>query len=105
MDNVLFSLTGNNILSLAALLAAIFALIKYFKKGVNWVDGMNTLDSKINKLEQKHDADMKGIRDEQIVIVQGILACLKAINEQGSYPEVQDAIIKIEKHLNSEAHR
>ena len=105
MDEVLFSVSPNSIIALAALFAAIFALVKYFKKGVNWVDDMNDLNNKISKLEKKHDTDIKGIRDEQTLLVYGVLQCLKCFNEQGNYPNVREAIDKIEKHINSEAHR
>ena len=105
MDRVLFTISGNSVITLVALLTAIFAIWRYLKKGVNWVDGMNTLDSKIKKLEEKHDQDVKAIKEEQTLAVYGILACLKAIDKQGADPSVQDAIDKIEKHLNKEAHR
>lgn len=105
MDKVIFTVSGNSMITLVALLTAIVAIWRYLKKGVNWVDGMNTLDNKIKKLEEKHDEDVKSIKEEQTLTVYGILACLKAIDKQGSDPAVQDAIDKIEKHLNKEAHR
>lgn len=82
------------IIALASLLAAAFAIIGYFAKGVRWVDNQRHQDREIGE-----------IKEEQTMLTYCILVCLKVISEQGQGGEVVDeAIDKIEKHMNKQAH-
>lgn len=58
----------------------------------------------IKKLRSAHEADIKAINEEQCLITYGLLACLKGLQEQGCNGPVTEAINKIEKHLNKQAH-
>ncbi|MCI6451727.1 MAG: branched-chain amino acid ABC transporter permease, partial [Hungatella sp.] len=40
----------------------------------------------------------------QCLLVYGVLACLKGMKEQGCNGPVTEAINKIEKHINQQAH-
>lgn len=115
MNSVIFEVTGANIITLVALLGAIGALVAYLKKGVHWFDGVDKVKTdvetlkkdtqeSINKLTEKHDEDVKSIKEEQTLIVYGLLACLKGLAEQGCDGPVHDAIDRLEKHLNVKAH-
>lgn len=75
------------ITSLGVVLGAIFAVYKWFLK------------------QEKQDKDIKAIKEEQTVLVHGILACLMGLKEQGCNGPVTDAINQIEKHLNKQAHK
>jgi len=55
--------------------------------------------------QEKQDKDIKAIKEEQSLLTQGVLACLKGLQEQGCDGPVTHAIIKIEKHLNEQAHK
>ena len=44
------------------------------------------------------------MKEEQALLTEGILACLKGLKEQGCNGPVTEAINKIEKHLNEKAH-
>ena len=54
--------------------------------------------------QEKQDDDIKVIKEEQSILTQGVLACLKGLKEQGCNGPVTDALDKLEKHLNLAAH-
>lgn len=87
-------LDAQTIISAAAVIAAIGALIGVFGKGYDFV-----------KRQKKQDKDIAAIRSEQQLLTYGVLACLKGLKEQGCNGPVTQAIEKIEKHLNEEAHK
>lgn len=88
------TLTAETIISAAALVAAIIALVTYFAKMVRWADK-----------QRKQEDEIKAIKEEQTVLTYGVLACLKGLAEQGCDGPVHDAIDKLEKHLNFTAHK
>ena len=55
--------------------------------------------------QEKQDRDIKTIKEEQTVLVHGVLACLMGLKEQGCNGPVTEAIDQIEKHLNKQAHK
>ena len=75
------------ITALGVVFGAIFAAYKWFLK------------------QEKQDADIKAIKEEQTVLVHGVLACLMGLKEQGCNGPVTDAINAIEKHINKQAHK
>ena len=85
--------TWQTVLTVAAVATAIGTLIKYFTKGFKWVEAQN-----------KQEEEIKVIKKEQQLVVYGVLACLKGLQEQGCDGAVTDAINKMEKHLNERAH-
>ena len=85
--------TWQTIVSIAAVLAAIFAILRYYNKGYNWI-----------QTQEKQESEIKAIKDEQQLLTTGILACLKGLREQGCDGAVDDAILQIEEHLNKKAH-
>ena len=75
------------ITALGVVFGAIFAAYKWFLK------------------QEKQDKDIKAIKEEQTVLVYGVLACLKGLSEQGCNGPVTAAINQIEKHINKQAHK
>ena len=75
------------ITALGVVFGAIFAVHKWFLK------------------QEKQDKDIKSIKEEQTVLTQGILACLKGLHEQGCNGPVTAAIEQIETHQNKQAHK
>lgn len=75
------------ITALGVVFGAIFAVHKWFLK------------------QEKQDADIKAIKEEQTVLTQGVLACLMGLHEQGCNGPVTAAIDKLETHLNKQAHK
>ena len=75
------------ITALGVILGLIFAIYKWYLK------------------QEKQDTDIKFIKEEQILLTQGVLACLKGLKEQGCDGPVTVAIKQLERHLNEQAHK
>lgn len=99
------TLTWQTIITAAAVMAAVIAIITNFAKVVRWMDKQKKQDTDIQALRATHISDMDAIKEEQTLLVYGILACLKGLKEQGCNGPVTEAINKIEKHLNQKAHQ
>ena len=54
--------------------------------------------------QNKQDEEIEKMKNEQCLLTYGILACLKGLSEQGCNGPVTEAINKIEKHINKQAH-
>lgn len=87
-------LSAESIISFAALLAAIIAVAGYYNRAYRWVSR-----------QEAQDKDIADIKDEQGILTNGVLACLKGLKEQGCDGPVTDAIAEIEEHLNRRAHK
>lgn len=55
--------------------------------------------------QNKQDKEIENMKAEQCLLTYGILACLKGLKEQGCNGPVTEAINKIEKHINIQAHK
>lgn len=99
------TVTWQTIITAAAVIGAVVAIVTYFSKAVRWVDRQDKQDNDIKALRCHHEEDMSAIKEEQTLLVYGILACLKGLKEQGCNGPVTEAIQKIEKHLNQKAHK
>lgn len=97
-------ITAQNIITAAAVIAALITLAGHVFKARDWVKKQDGQDKKIDELKEHHDKDISAIMDEQQLLTYGILACLKGLKEQGCNGPVTEAIGKIEKHLNEKAH-
>lgn len=83
----------NTVITAASLLAAIGAIFSVVFAVYRWYLRQNRQDTEIEKL-----------KSEQCLLTYGILACLKGLKEQGCNGPVTEAIDKIEKHTNKQAH-
>ena len=99
------TLTWQSIITASAIVGAIVALVSYFTKVVRWVDKQSQQDKDIKEIRQHHEDDVASIKQEQTLLVYGILACLKGLSEQGCNGPVTEAINKYEKYLNEKAHK
>ena len=75
------------ITALGVIFGVIFAIYKWYLK------------------QEKQDKDIQAIKEEQTILTQGVLACLKGLKEQGCDGPVTIAITKIETHLYKQAHK
>lgn len=99
------TLTWQTVITAFAVLSAIVGMVALFAKGVRWVDRQKQQDADIKALRATHNTDMDSMKQEQTLIIYGLLACLKGLKEQGCNGPVTEAIQKIEKHLNQKAHQ
>ena len=89
----MITLSWQTLVSAAAALGAVSALLSYLFKGYAFV-----------KRQKEQELCIQGIREEQALLTYGILACLKGLKEQGCNGPVTEAIRKIEERLNEQAH-
>ena len=75
------------ITALGVVFGAVFGIYRWFLK------------------QEKQDKDIKSIKEEQSVLVHGVLACLQGLREQGCNGPVTAAIEQIENHINKQAHK
>lgn len=75
------------ITAIGVIFGAVFGIYKWFLK------------------QEKQDRDIKSIKEEQTVLVHGVLACLMGLKEQGCNGPVTEAIEKIEEYINKQAHK
>ena len=99
------TLTWQSVITAAAIVGAVVALVSHFSKIVRWVDKQSKQDEDIKALRKHHEEDMVSIKEEQAMIVYGLLACLKGLKEQGCNGPVTEAIGRLEQHLNEKAHQ
>ncbi|NBH72954.1 branched-chain amino acid ABC transporter permease [Clostridiaceae bacterium] len=85
---------AETILSAAALLGAVGAILGGLFAAYSWYQKQN-----------KQDEDIKAMKEEMCLLTYGVLACLKGLKEMGRNGSVTEAIDKIEKHMNQEAHK
>lgn len=98
------TVTWQTLITVSAVIAAIAGIVAFFAKCVRWVDRQKQQDRDIKALREIHNNDMDSMKQEQTLIVYGLLACLKGLKEQGCNGPVTEAINKMEKHLNQKAH-
>lgn len=110
-------LLGSAVTALGAILYAIKKISNFFHKiekaledivGIKKEHGADVQDlqAEMKELKSQHDGDIVDIRAEQALIIYGLLGALKAFRDNGhNNRTIEDAIDKIEKHLNREAHR
>ena len=99
------TLTWQSVITAAAIVGAVVALVSYFSKLVRWVDKQSKQDEDIKALRKHHEEDMTSIKEEQTLVVYGVLACLKGLSEKGCNGPVTEAIDKLDKYLNMKAHQ
>lgn len=98
------TINSQTIITAAALLAAIVAIMKYYNKVYDLVKHQKSQDEDISNVKKNVEAEIKDIKEEQQLLTYGVLACLKGLSEQGCDGAVTDAINKFEKYLNAKAH-
>lgn len=88
---------GSLIGALGVIGGVLIAAYKFYRKPAK-------LETQIKKIRETHEEDIQKINGELCLNTYGLLACLKGLKEQGCNGPVTEAINKIEKHLNKQAH-
>ncbi|MBQ2968659.1 MAG: branched-chain amino acid ABC transporter permease [Clostridia bacterium] len=101
----------NTIILFGGVLTVVITVVTLVWKLFKWISGRDKLKEEINQLrdrikllEDKHNRDQEGTQNELTIVVYGLLACLKGLSEKGCNGPVTEAIEKIEKHINKQAH-
>lgn len=79
-------MAGSLLTAVVVIFSAIFAVYKWYLK------------------QNQQNVEIERVKSEQCLLTYGILACLKGLKEQGCNGPVTEAIDKIEKHINKQAH-
>lgn len=79
-------MAGSLLTAVVVIFSAIFAVYKWYLK------------------QNQQNVEIERVKSEQCLLTYGILACLKGLKEQGCDGPVTEAIDKIEKHINKQAH-
>ena len=99
------TVTWQGIITAFAVVGAVVGFATYFSNVVRWVDKQNEQDKEIKKLKEHHEEDIKSLKEEQALLIDGVLACLKGLQERGCNGPVTKAIEKYENYLNEKAHQ
>lgn len=94
----------NTIVSIAGLIGALAVIAGALIAVYKFSQRPKELQARIARMEKVHEEDIRKINEEQCLNTYGLLACLKGLKEQGCNGPVTEAINKIEKHLNKQAH-
>ena len=87
-------ITVQTVITAAAFLGAVGALIGGLFAVYQWY-----------RRQAKQDVDIKALKEEMCLLTYGVLACLKGLQELDCNGPVTEAVTKIEKHINQEAHK
>ena len=89
----MITVSWQGIITAAAVLTAVISIFKLYNKAYDLV-----------KHQGEQDQDIKAIKTELSIATQGILACLRGLQEQGCDGQVTEAIANMDDYLNKKAH-
>lgn len=101
---MVIELTAQSIITAGGVVTALGILIGLVVKLVHWVDEQKEQGERIQALEKKHQEDMEAAQKENELIIEGLLGCLKGLQEKGCNGPVTEKADKIERYLNEKAH-
>lgn len=82
------------IITIASLITAVITIFALVFKIHNWY-----------LKQEKQDAEIKAIKEEQRVMCKGVLACLDGLEQLGCNHRVPKAKEALENHINEVAHQ
>ena len=87
-------LTTSDVISLAALVAALLALVGYYNRVFLWV-----------QKQGRQDKDIEAIKEEQRILCVGLAACLDGLVQLGANSCVPKAKEQLINHIQNQAHK
>lgn len=87
-------INGNTIITIAALITALITILGVVLSAHKWY-----------LKQEKQDFDIKSLKEEQCLLVYGMLGCLDGLEQLGCNHTVTETRNKLEKHINREAHK
>lgn len=105
MEEITVSQIVSSIGSITAIAVFFIAIYKWYKKAI--IDEFNKINQEINNLKENYkkiNSEMEDSKEERLILVQGLLACLKGLREQGCDGPVKEGIENIENYLIKKTH-
>lgn len=97
-------ITWQNIITAAAVIAAILAIVGYYNKAFKWYQKQEQQSADIEELRELHRTDMERVNKENTLICYALSACLDGLAQLGANHTVPAAKEKLDKYLNQKAH-
>lgn len=91
--------------TIAALITGIGTIIAVPKAIINKRDKRREKERLAMEKDQKQDADIQRLKEENSLIVYGLSACLDGLQQLGCNHDVTKAKDKIDKYINQQAHK
>ena len=92
---------AQTIITTAAVIAAIIAIVGYYNKVYGWVKHQEEQDNRMDKIERAAATERK----ELTLIVYALSACLDGLGQLGANHTVPVAKDKLDKYINKQAHQ
>lgn len=92
---------AQTIITTAAVIAAIIAIIGYYNKVYSWVKHQEEQDERMDRIEKSDATERK----ELTLIVYALSACLDGLGQLGANHTVPVAKDKLDKYINKQAHQ
>ncbi len=96
---------AETIIKFAALLGALGAIVAAAVRAFRWFEKQEKQSEDIEKLRDKQSKDTQEVKDELCLLSYAMLACLDGLKQQGCNGKVTEAHIRLEKHINQQAHK
>ena len=91
---------AQTIITTAAVIAAIIAIVGYYNKIHDWINHQTEQDKRMDKIERAAATE----RQESTLIVYALSACLDGLGQLGANHTVPVAKDKLDKYINKQAH-
>lgn len=91
---------AQTIITAAAVIAAVVAILGYYNKVHDWINHQAEQDERMDKIERTAAAERK----ELTLIVYALSACLDGLGQLGANHTVPIAKNKLDKYINKQAH-
>mgnify|MGYP001771714057 FL=1 len=91
---------AQTIITTAAVIAAIIAIVGYYNKVYGWVKHQEEQDERMDRIEKEAASERK----ELTLIVYALSACLDGLGQLGANHTVPVAKDKLDKYINKQAH-
>lgn len=105
MDNVTIGQIIAVIVSLTTILGFVKLISSFIKSNyTNIIDNIKERLSKLEEEDKVQNSDIEESKQERLILLQGQLACLKGLKEQGCNGPVTKAILDIENYLIKKSH-
>lgn len=95
---------ANTIILAGSVLAALTAFAGLAWRLFSWIARQQELEEEVKTLREAARSSQEEVNEEQTLIVYGLLACLKGLQELECDGPVTEAIHQFDEHLNQKAH-